>query len=86
MAKSFNFKDLKATSKQKPRLIGVTTAVNGVVLHFDNGKSIEFAGCHSGTPDMFDLTGHDFCLYCGYDNGKNGEYRNGHDCGYCGSN
>lgn len=29
---------------------------------------------------------HDICGYCGYDNGVNGESRQGWDCGYCGSN
>lgn len=29
---------------------------------------------------------HDVCLYCGTDNGRCGEYRNGYDCCYCGGN
>lgn len=28
----------------------------------------------------------DVCSYCGFNNGLNGESRNGWDCGYCGSN
>ena len=32
------------------------------------------------------LAGHDLCLYCGTDNGENGEYRMGYDCCMCGSN
>ena len=32
------------------------------------------------------LTGHDICCYCGWDNGPNGEWRQGYDCGYCGGN
>jgi hypothetical protein len=30
--------------------------------------------------------GHDFCHYCGADNGLNGEYRQGFDCYQCLSN
>ena len=32
------------------------------------------------------LEEHDICGYCGSDNGANSEYRNGYDCGVCGSN
>ena len=32
------------------------------------------------------MKGSDICCYCGADNGPNGEYRNGFDCYYCGSN
>lgn len=28
----------------------------------------------------------DICPYCGTNNGRDGEYRNGCDCYYCGSN
>jgi hypothetical protein len=86
VAKKFTLNDLKTTAKQKPRLVDVTTSINGMVMHFDNGQAVEISGCHHGTPDMLDLTGHDFCLYCGHDNGPQGEWRSGHDCQYCGSN
>lgn len=29
---------------------------------------------------------HDFCLYCGADNGPHGELRQGFDCYWCGGN
>ena len=32
------------------------------------------------------LQGHDLCLYCGHDNGKEGEFRQGWDCYWCGGN
>lgn len=36
--------------------------------------------------DLNAIDSHDYCYYCGTDNGLHGEFRNGHDCYYCGSN
>jgi len=37
-------------------------------------------------PKCFTNQSHDVCVYCGFDNGANGELRQGWDCGRCGSN
>jgi len=41
---------------------------------------------YDSRPSALAPEGHDICVYCGTDNGPNGELRYGFDCACCGGN
>lgn len=54
----------------------------------DEGVIISFLkiGYYSSWEPLPGFEDNDICAYCGADNGKDSEYRNGYDCCVCGSN
>lgn len=63
-----------------------TFIVQDALHTFSDGSTRRSSGYYQEVEVPEGLEGHDICLYCGADNGPNGEYRIGWSCCYCGSN